>query len=63
MNPERTVIQEEMSGGTERHQWNNGPTHKEATTSEEGEIIWQDLWESHWAGDHEANSWVSCQDL
>jgi hypothetical protein len=61
-NLERTDVREETSGKTRRHQWNKGLRLKEATMSEEGEYIQQDLQENHRAGDHEANSRVFCQD-
>jgi hypothetical protein len=35
---------------------------KEATTSEEGEDVRQDLLENHRAGEREANSRIFCQD-
>jgi hypothetical protein len=55
-NPERMDVWEETSGKTGRHQWNKGLRLKEATTSEEGENIRQDLQEDHRAGGRETNS-------
>jgi hypothetical protein len=52
----------ETSGKTGRHQWNKGLRLKEATISEGGENIRQDLWEDHWAGDCEAHGRVLCHD-
>lgn len=48
-NPERTNIQEEISGETGGHQCKKGLRHNPATTSEEGEDIRQDLWENQWS--------------
>jgi hypothetical protein len=45
-----------MSGKTGRHQWNKDSRFKEATMSEEGKDIQQDVQEDHRAGDHKANS-------
>jgi hypothetical protein len=55
-------VQIETLGKTGRHQWYKGPRLEETTMSEKGEDIRQDLWENHWAGDHEMNSRVFCQD-
>jgi hypothetical protein len=49
-------IREETSGVNGMQQWNKVPRHTEATMSEEGEGIWQDLQEDCRAGGHEANS-------
>jgi hypothetical protein len=62
-NPERTEIREETVGETGRHQWGKEPRLKGAAMSEEGQDIWQNLWENHKAGDREVNRWVFCQDL
>jgi hypothetical protein len=49
-------IQEEMSSKTGRHQWNKEQSLKEATMSEEGKDIQQDVQEDRKAGGHKTNS-------
>jgi hypothetical protein len=47
-----------MMKGPGMQQWNKGPRHKAADTSEEGEDIQQDVQEDHRAGDRKVNSQV-----
>jgi hypothetical protein len=58
----RTRLYQETFGKTGKCQWNKGPILKEATKSEKGEDIQQDIQENHRAGDREANSQVFWQD-
>jgi hypothetical protein len=55
-----TEVQEEMLAETRRYQWNKDPKLKEATTSEEGQDIWQDLHGDPRAGDRRENSTSAC---
>jgi hypothetical protein len=61
----RTVLYEEPGendlserdvGRNRKASWNKGPRLEEATASEEGEDIWQDLQEGSRAGDREAKA-------
>jgi hypothetical protein len=54
--PRKDSHSEKDTGWNRNASWNKTSRLKEATMSEEGEDIWQDLWENHWAGDREANS-------
>jgi hypothetical protein len=61
--PEMAEVQEEMLATTGRYQWNKDPRFKEATMSEEGEDIWQDLQGDPRDGDRRQNSRIFHQDL
>jgi hypothetical protein len=55
-------MQEETSSEIGKHHWNTEQRLKMVITSGKQDIIQEDLWENHQAGDHEMNSGIICQD-